>query len=83
MREPSRYRLKLTYEPVRSLLSEFKRSRGIPANVGLTDTQRGEFEVFAITEGKKRDIDVFGNSDYLDDIIKSNSAIEKRKARRL
>ncbi len=83
MKEPTRYRLNLTYEPVRKLLSEFKRVRGIPENVGLSDPERGEFEVFAIIEGGKRNIDVFGNSEYLKTVIKSNTRIIKRKEQRL
>ena len=83
MKKPTRYRLNLTYEPVRKLLSEFKEGRGIPENVGLSDSERGEFEVFAITEGRKRNIDVFGNSEYLNEIIKSNIRMTKRKEQRL
>lgn len=79
----SRYRLSLTYPPVRALLEEYKASRGIKACVGLTDRQRGEFEVWAIIEGRKRNIDVFGNSEYIRNVIESNNRIIKYREKKL
>lgn len=58
------FRLNVTYEPVRALLDEWKRQRLIPVMFALTDGQRREFEVWAITVAAERGIDVFGNENY-------------------
>lgn len=68
---PSRYRLNLSHEPVRALLSEYKILKNIPQSNGLTEKQRDDFEVYAIIEGRKRDIDVFDNEGYTRGIVKS------------
>lgn len=81
--EPSRWRLKLCNFTVRQLLEEYKAANGIGEAVGLNERQRGEFEVWAITEGSRRGIDVFGNSDYRERIIKANAAIMKKREERL
>ena len=83
MNLPSRYRLNLTYEPVRRLLCEFKALRGIPPSVGLSDSERGAFEVWAISEGNSRGIDIFGNAEYIRSIIKTNNRIIKYREKKL
>lgn len=66
----SRFRLNLSHEPVRMLLSEYKKLNNIPENAALTESQRGAFEVYAIIEGRKRDLDVFDNEGYTNGILK-------------
>lgn len=80
---PSRFRLNLTHEPVRELLYEYKAQRGIPPHVGLSDSERGSFEVWAITEGHRRNIDVFGNADYIKRVVESNNRIIKYREKKL
>lgn len=82
-KEPSRYRLNLTHEPVRKLLCEYKELYGIPPNVGLTEAQRGAFEVFAITEGRRRDIDVFDNKNYIRSVVGTNNRIVRYREKKL
>ena len=67
-----RYRLNLTHEPVRELLTEFKRNNAIPYFVSLNDTRRSEFEAWAICEANRRGIDLFGEENYRDRIMKMN-----------
>lgn len=67
---PSRYRLNLSHEPVRALLSEYKKINNIPQSNALTEKQRDDFEVYAIIEGRKRDLDVFDNEGYTQGIVK-------------
>lgn len=83
MKEPSRYRLNLTHEPVRKLLDEFKENNGIRPDAGLTESQRGAFEVYAITEGRRRDIDVFDNKNYIRSIIGTNNRIVRSREKKL
>lgn len=67
----SRYRLNVSHEPVRQLLSEYKALNGIPQNFALNDKQRIDFENYAINEAKSRQIDVFDEEGYRRDILKS------------
>ena len=67
-----RYRLNLTHEPVRELLTEFKRNNAIPYFVSLNDVRRSEFEAWAICEANRRGLDVFGNSEYRNLILRGN-----------
>lgn len=67
-----RYRLNLTHEPVRALLTEFKLSNAIPCFIALNDARRSEFEAWAICEAKRRGLDVFGNSEYRNLILRGN-----------
>ena len=83
MKEPSRYRLNLTHEPVRKLLDEFMEIYGIRPDAGLTESQRGAFEVYAITEGRRRDIDVFDNKNYIRSIIGTNNRIVRSREKKL
>ena len=83
MNGPSRFRLNLTHEPVRKLLAEYKELHGIRPDVGLTDSQRGAFEVFAITEGRRRNIDVFDNANYIRSIVGANSRIVRAREKKL
>lgn len=83
MTGPSRYRLNLTHEPVRKLLCEFKEANGIRPDVGLTESQRGAFEVFAITEGRRRNIDVFDHEGYIKSIIGTNNRIVGYREKKL
>ena len=70
-----RYRLNLTHEPVRALLTEFKRSNAIPCFVALNDAQRSEFEAWAIVEARRRGIDLFDNDGYRREIMQLGRAL--------
>ena len=83
MKEPSRFRLNLTLPVVRNLLEEYKKTNGIPPYVGLNDSQRGNFEVWAIITGRQRNIDVFGTDEYLESIIRTNNNIIRRRENKL
>lgn len=82
-REPSRWRVQLCNFTVRQLLEEYKTIYGIGELIGLNDRQRADFEVWAITEGAKRGLDVFGNAEYRESIIKANAAIMKAREGKL
>lgn len=58
MKAPSRYRLNLNDKIVQAFLGEYRLINNIPAAHILTDKERGDFEVWAITEGKRRNIDI-------------------------
>ena len=65
-----RYRLNLTHEPVRALLTEFKRDNAIPCFIALNDAERSAFEAWAIVEARRRGIDLFAEENYRQQILK-------------
>ena len=66
-----RYRVNISLHAVRELLSEFKRQRGIPDTFPLSNGERDDFEQFAILEGRRRGVDVFGDEDYRKQLYKN------------
>lgn len=83
MKEPTRFRLNLTFPAVRKLVEEYKEKEGIPPYIGLNDSQRGDFEVWAILTARERGIDVFGNAEYRESIIQANNRIMRYREKKL
>lgn len=79
---PTRYRLKLTDNAVRMLYDEYKAIKGIPPFCGLTDAERGSFEVWAMEQARERGIDLSGSDDYRSEILKANRRIMGRYDKR-